>query len=526
MAVCAIAPDLAKVEAYVPAREQLDFIIEELRAPKTQRMTADQVEQLIDTEGRELMRRLLQAHLDERSPGKVIEPVIDRNKQEHTHQREESREIKSIFGEVKLERQSYGGRKLKNLRPLDAELNLPLKLYSHTVRRRIVVCIAKGSYESAIGTLAELNGLKIGKRQAEEVAISAARDFDLFYEKQRAQTAREVKATSGILVLQMDGKGIRMLLAYLREQTRQEAEQRTPRLDHRRSKGEKSHTKRMSTVAAVYTIAPFVRAPEDIVRELKPKDEPLPARPQPEDKRVWASVEQGPETIVKQMFEEAARRDPKHSKQWVAIVDGNKTQIKLLKAEAAKEGRELVIILDFIHVLEYLWKAAWALHAEGDPNAEVWVQERLVEILLGNSSEVAAGIRRSATRRELSAKQREPIDSCAGYLINNRKLLRYDQYLAAGYPIATGVIEGACRYLVKDRMDLTGARWSLKGAEAVLRLRSLLASGDFDDYWEFHLQQEYQRNHADHYAGGQVPKPISPLEPKSSTRRLQSGSDR
>jgi len=277
----------------------------------------------------------------------------------------------------------------------------------------------------------------------------------------------------------------------------------------------------MSTVASVYTIAPFVRVPEDIVRELKPKAEPLPARPRPEDKRVWASLEQAPETIVGQMFEEAKRRDPKHTKQWVAVVDGNKTQIKLLEAAATKEGRQVTVILDLIHVLEYLWDAAWAFHEEGDPNAEVWVQERLVDILLGNSSQVAAGIRRSATRRELSAKEREPVDSCADYLINYRKFLHYDQYLAAGYPIATGVIEGACRYLVKDRMDITGARWSLRGAEAVLKLRSLLASGDFDEYWEFHLRQEYLRNHASHYADGNVPKPISPLEQKRRGSHLR-----
>jgi hypothetical protein len=521
MTVCAIAPDLTKAAAYVPAREQLDSLIEQLRAPQTQRMTEDEVENLIETEGRELLRRLLQAHLKERSPGKACEPVIDRNKREHTHQRQESRKIKSIFGEVTLERQSYGGRGIESLRPLDAELNLPPKQYSHSLRCRIALAVAKGSYDEAVATIAEMNGVKVGKRQAEEAAIGAAQDFNLFYEKQRAQTAGQVKATSRILVLQMDGKGIRMLLSDLREQTRRDAKRRTPRLDHRRSKGEKPHAKRMSTVAAVYTIAPFVRAPEDIVRELKPKDEPLPKRPRPEDKRVWASIEQAPETIVEQMFEEAARRDPKQTKQWVAIVDGNKTQIQLLTAAAAKEGRELVIILDLIHVLEYLWDAAWAFHPEGDPNAEVWVQERLIEMLLGHSSQVAAGIRRSATLRELSAKEREPVDDCANYLINYREWLRYDQYLAAGYPIATGVIEGACRYLVKDRMEITGARWSLRGAEAVLRLRSLMASGDFDDYWTFHLRQEYRRNHADYYAGGNVPKPISPLEPNRKGSHLK-----
>lgn len=521
MTACAIALDLSKAEAYIPAREQFDSLIERLRSPKSQRMTESEVENLIETEGRELLRRLLQAHLDERGPGKVAEPVVDKNQREHTHQRLESCEIKSVFGEVTLERQGYGGRKLETLRPLDAELNLPQKLYSHTLRRRIALTVAKESYDQSVATIQEMNGVKIGKRQAEQTAIDVSRDFDLFYEKQRDQTECEAKATSEVLALQMDGKGVRMVKADLREQTRLEAEKRKPRLDHRRSKGEKPGAKRMSTVASVYTIAPYVRAPEDIIRELKPKDEPLPARPQPEDKRVWASLEHSPETIVKQMFEEAARRDPEATKQWVAIVDGNKTQIQLLEAAAAKRGRQLTVILDLIHVLEYVWDAGRALHAKDDPNVEVWVLEKLVDILLGASSRVAAGIRRSATLRQLSAKERAPIDSCANYLINHREYLHYDQYLAAGYPIATGVIEGACRHLVKDRMDITGARWTLKGAEAVLKLRSLVASGDFDAYWEFHLQQEYQRNHAEHYADGKPPNPISPLEAKRKDSNLR-----
>lgn len=108
--------------------------------------------------------------------------------------------------------------------------------------------------------------------------------------------------------------------------------------------------------------------------------------------------------------------------------------------------------------------------ASSEPQAEQWVSERLLEILRGRSSQVAAGIRRSATRRGLGAKVRLPLDKCADYLLKYRDYLRYDQYLAAGLPIATGVIEGACRRLVKDPMGLTGARWRLAGAEAVLTL--------------------------------------------------------
>jgi hypothetical protein len=134
---------------------------------------------------------------------------------------------------------------------------------------------------------------------------------------------------------------------------------------------------------------------------------------------------------------------------------------------------------------------------------------------------VAGGLRRSATRRGLSQAQRAPLDRCANYLLKYRDYLRYDEYLKAGLPIATGVIEGACRHLVKDRMELTGARWRLNGAEAVLRLRSLRSSGDFEEYWAFHLQQEYQRQHAKHYAEGKVPVPQSSAEADGRSTHLR-----
>ncbi len=123
-------------------------------------------------------------------------------------------------------------------------------------------------------------------------------------------------------------------------------------------------------------------------------------------------------------------------------------------------------------------------------------------ILEGKSSLVAAGMRRSATKRKLSSEERKSVDTCARYLLNNSAYLKYDEYLKLGLPIATGVIEGACRHLIKDRMDITGARWSLKGAEAVLRLRSLYISGDWHEYWRFHSQQEHRRNHRCLYKDG------------------------
>ena len=151
---------------------------------------------------------------------------------------------------------------------------------------------------------------------------------------------------------------------------------------------------------------------------------------------------------------------------------------------------------DLIHVIEYLWKAAHALHPDNPDKREEWVRKRTHELLKGNAQFVASGLRRAATRAELGEQERKPVDTAANYIENNKERLAYDKFLKQGLPIATGVIEGACRYLVKDRMELTGARWRLQSADAVLKLRSLKASGDLDEYLKYHFEQENVRNYA------------------------------
>jgi hypothetical protein len=184
---------------------------------------------------------------------------------------------------------------------------------------------------------------------------------------------------------------------------------------------------------------------------------------------------------------------------WIALVDGNKTQIEAIEAEAARRGVKVTILIDFIHVLEYTWKAAWSFFEPGDPDAGARVAGQATRILEGKAGQAAAGIRRRATTYGYSATEREGADTCAAYLTARRPYLDYAAALAAGWPIATGIIEGACRHIVKDRMDITGARWGLDGAEAILRLRAITSNGDFEAYWAWHLQQEQQRLHYSRY---------------------------
>ena len=208
-------------------------------------------------------------------------------------------------------------------------------------------------------------------------------------------------------------------------------------------------------------------------------------------KRVWASLEREPGAVVAEAMLEAERHDPERVKRWVVLVDGAETQLDLVEAGAAAYGVQVTVVLDIIHVVEYVWKAAGVFHREREaPSWRAGPGRACGTFSRARSAGVAASMRRAATVAGLSRDTRKPVDTCADYLLKYAPYLHYDRYLAAGYPIATGVIEGACRHLVRDRMELTGARWRLVGAEAVLKLRALRASGDFDAYWDFHEARE------------------------------------
>jgi len=487
------------------ACQYFDGVLGWLDSDEAGSCTHEDLEARLSKDGRELMRRLFQGNLDLRA---LREPryssVLGIDGVERTHVREDTqRGLMTVFGPVRVTRLRYGSRGEESLFPSDAVLNLPVEEHSHGLRLHVAEEAAKTSFEEVVASVTKYTGATVGKRQTEELAARAAKDFDTFYET-RASDGPE--ATEDLVVLSLDGKGIVMLKDALREATRRAAERAKPKLGTRTSPGEKKNRKRMATVAAVYTVQAQPRAPEDVMTRLAPVEDISPKRPKARNKRVWASVEKSQEEVTEQVFEEAARRDPERQRPWVALVDGDAHQLELLHQYALWFDVSLVIVLDFIHVLEKLWKAAWCLHGKDDKRVEKWVHERALAVLRGRSSDVAAGIRRSATLRHIQGEKRRSIDKVADYLLNNRDYLRYDEALAAGHPIATGVIEGACRHLIKDRMDITGARWGLEGAEAVLRLRALRSSGDFDEYWSFHLESERERIHLSRYADDAFPE--------------------
>jgi hypothetical protein len=223
--------------------------------------------------------------------------------------------------------------------------------------------------------------------------------------------------------------------------------------------------------------------------------------------------------VIASVFDHAEARDPMHARTWVVLVDGARHQLDLIRGQAARRRVRIRIVIDLIHVLEYLWKAAWCLHAADDPAAEDWVATQALAILAGHARHAAATIDAQATTAGLSGDRRAGVNACVRYLTSNAAFLRYDQAIAAGWPIATGVIEGACRHLIGDRLDITGARWGLDGAEAILTLRAVISNGDFDDYWGYHLAQEHQRLYPGTTQGQslRVTLSLTPNEPHTSS---------
>lgn len=483
-----------------------------LRSKEACQVNHSELERELEGMGRDLLRKLLQAHLDLRQPGQAVEAVRDAEGTPLDPTAIHERSVESIFGTVELARTGYRAEGAASLHPLDGALNLPPEKYSLEVRRRAAMEAAKGSFDEGVKALEMYTGARVPKRQFEELVKRAAQDFEAFY-AQRQTDAGAGRQMGSILVLTVDGKGVTMLPEDLRERTQRAAAARAKTFTARLGSGRRLHAKRMASVAAIYTVEPFVRTPEQIL-PASPRQETGPARPRPEHKRVWASLARSPEEVIGEMFDEAARRDPQRQKLWVALVDGNLPQIHHLEQLADKRGVPLIIVVDFIHVAQYVWKAAGALFPNQQWEQDRWTRERLLEILRGKASRVAAGMRRSATLRRMGV-ERKPVDECADYLLHYSPYLQYDKALAEGVPIATGVIEGACRHLIEDRMNLTGARWSLTGAEAVLRLRALRSSDDFDAYWKFHEQQEYQRHHASRYADHCVPETVPPATTSS-----------
>ncbi|MEU3283339.1 ISKra4 family transposase [Streptomyces antibioticus] len=464
--------------------------------------THAELEEHLDHAGRALIRQLLQDHLDLRAireeqqmrdgcaPRLVGPEGTVRPWREAGHERW----LSCLFGHVRVRRVAHRGPGVCNVHPADVRLSLPAGRHSLGLKRLAVTEAVRGSYDQALEAVRRRCGYVLGKRQLAALLVSAAADIDMFYQ---ARTA--VPCTRDTpLVIQADGKGIVMRPEALREATRLKAEKTAAQGRRGRlAPGEKPNRKRMATVACVFDVRPAPRRPHDVIHPPGGRTGHRTPRPGPKARNKWctASVIRPPELVIADAFDQAHDRDPRHHRPWIVLVDGAHHQLGLIHAEAERRNITVHVLLDFVHVAEYVWAAAHAFHTPGSREAETWAADHLTTILAGQALRAADEMLTQTDRERLPGSRRQAVTACHRYLTGHLDQLHYDTALEAGWPIATGAVEGTCRHLIGDRLDITGARWGLEGAEAVLRLRALTANNDLDAYWTFHTQREHQRLH-------------------------------
>jgi len=474
-----------------------------------QAVTLDAMEGLIIERGRDLLCGLVQLALDAQADGEVrLAQVtgadgVRRARAERGH----ARPVVTRLGEVAVRRIAYrsGVKGAPSLFARDAVLNLPPCGYSWGLQRLAEMFTRSGSYEQAREFVLAATGISVGKRQLEQITAAAAADAEQFGQAPGPHRAGPLAGTGPDqdlpLVISADGKGVAM-----RPEARRRSQGRNPgprvqTFAHRTGTGEKKGHKRMAQTGCVFdVIAPGgpPRTPEQVMR---PGPGGAPDGPRAVNRWYACDITAGRDVTIGKIFGEAGRRDPGHRRTWIALADGDNHQLALIQAAAAARGVTVIIVIDFIHVLEYLWKTAWCFHPARDPAIEDWVIAQSLDILHGRVSQVISRITQLAADHppRPGGEHAKIIRTALSYLQNKQPFMDYPAALANGWPIATGVIEGACRHLVQDRMGITGARWGLDGAQAMLWLRAIAASGDTSAYWAWHITQEHQRNHLSRY---------------------------
>lgn len=403
---------------------------------------------------------------------------------------------RSIFGVFDLNRAVYGtreGQKIEHV-PLDSRLQLPQSEFSYLLQDWAQALGVEQAFARAAETLETILGLRLSVDSLERMSRKMAEWVDEFREQQPAPKSED---EGEFLVATADAKGVPMVRPT-----------KTPPAGRPRRKGEKANKKQMATLGAVYSVNPKHRTAEEVVaalfREPKPRGERDEPEPVAQQKRVCASLSydhpsgwmDGEDWVFWWMEDEVSlRRYP--GQPLVCLMDGQPS-LWAARRKRLPQDEDTVDILDLLHVTPRLWRAAHLFYAEGSDEADAFVRSRLLEILRGRAGYVIGGLRQRGTKRKLRGQRRRTLHTLCNFLQKNLPRMRYHEYLAAGYPIASGVIEGACRHVVKDRMERAGMRWVVPGAQAMLDLRTTYLNGQWKDYQTYRIERECQMLYRQH----------------------------
>lgn len=466
------------------SQEQFSQLLQTVENATKEGFPIDQVEKKLFQGVLNLGQCLLQGYVNQQGTGDFGPTLEHEGKTLRRLESTHKKRYVSVFGEIEIVRTVYGTRESQKheLVPLDARLNVPKSDFSFLLQDWSQGFCVHGSYKKSIETVERILGIGLSVRSLENMTGEMAQDVEEFRDSQPIP-AEETEGE--IFVLTADGKGVPM-----RSEVSKPVNASEPQA--RRKKGEKANKKRQACVGAVYTIDPFFRQAEDVVDEIFRKKQEE-KRPNPQNKQMRAELTKdvggmeinGKDQVFEWSREQMRSRNANEEKPVICIMDGDRA----LWNKAAEYGLDAIRILDIYHVMERLWSAAYCFHAEGSDDAESFVRTRLTRILEGDVGRVIGGLKQMETKNQLRGAKKKQLKRVITYLENNQKYMQYDYYLDCGYPIGSGVVEGACRHLVKDRMELTGMRWCIQGAQSMLDLRAVNLNEDWETFQEHRIQQ-------------------------------------
>jgi hypothetical protein len=404
------------------------------------------------------------------------------------------REYQSVFGAFELHRVVYGtreGQKIEHV-PLDGRLKLPAGKFSYLLQDWDQSLSQEMPFAQASETLKRMLGFKQSVHSLERTGRQLAEAVPTFWEDLAVPPAEE---EGELMVITADGKGVPM---------RRGAQSSEGELAEPKS-GPKPGDKKMALLGAVYTVDAFPRTPQQVLEALNhapgERAEPPPKRPEPQFKRVRASLRRdGKDTTEPQiadifgwMRQEVSSRDPAGEKPLLLVMDGQDSLWNAALVYLPEGDFDVVEILDLLHAIGYVWDAAHLFHPKNSPQASALVQGHVKRLLEGDVNNVIDDLREAGTEHGLRGERLDTLERICGYFTNNAHRMVYHEYLAKGYPIASGIIEGACRCVVNDRMERSGMRWVFPGAHAMLGLRSITLSGLWDELMTFRIAEESRR---------------------------------
>jgi hypothetical protein len=482
-------------------RERLTNLEQWLAVAAQQGKGEHEVEGHLFREMLALGKQLLGAFLKLAGPGDLGETVM--LKEGHTVKRlpeQHARRLLTVFGEFSITRWVYGtrpGQKIE-LTPTDQRLQLPegdvsylLQEWDQLLGTEQAFGLVRDTLETILGIRQSVDTLERNNRQMADAAPAF----------RQAQPAPKREDEGALLVVTEDNKGVPMV----------RPAQAVPAGCHRK-KGEKANKKQMACIGCVYTVDPHVRTPEELLATLfRDPDRSRQKPPEARQKRYHTAltreenghVVRAQEEVFQHLRDDVAlRRQP--GQMVLHLCDGQHS-LETDRHKYLPQDEQTVDVLDLMHVSPRIWEAAHLFHREGSDDARQFVRERLLRILEGSAGRVIGGLRQMGTKHRLKGAPRERLRKLCAFLESNLHRMRYDEYLRAGYPIATGVIEGACRHVIKDRMERAGMRWKLPGAQAMLQLRAIHANGDWRAFQDARIKYENARLYPDGQTLNNIP---------------------